>query len=208
MISKTHNVIIFSLFLVLSTIILYFRLNPYYTIAYNTFIIVIGLYVNNIINKYEKMISIDQFTGVYNKKHFDNTLRVKNTNETVYLLYIDVDNFSRINNDYGHEFGDKILLNIVETIRKNIRYDDDLFRVGGDEFAVLVKNKEEVIVYKTAERIRKAIEFTDFIMNINITVSIGITKSDKHHDLTNLYKNADAAMFISKKSGKNTISFS
>lgn len=151
---------------------------------------------------YEESIR-DPLTGAFNLRKFyediENTRKeCMNHKIGFVLLIIDVDNFKQINDTLGHLAGDKVLKEIVVNIKKNIRDSDTVYRYGGDEFTVILKNTDREGAYKIAERIRKEIE-----QNTHTTISIGGSYFFLVYTTTELMREADRKLYIAKKLGKN-----
>ena len=132
------------------------------------------------------------------------------------LIFIDLDNFKEVNDTLGHDVGDSLLVMVSKTIHKVIRDEDTLARIGGDEFIILLdnigNNKEnaKINILNLAEKIKdslNAITHIDGHENVS-TPSIGITLfNDSSVSVRNIIKQADTAMYVAKKQGKNSIEF-
>jgi len=151
--------------------------------------------------------SYDTLTHLLSRREFHNFLFRKIPYETRKgekwsLILLDLDNFKKINDTFGHDFGDKVLKHVANLIKKNIRNQDFAFRWGGEEFAIFIKgNKEEA--YRLAERLRKAIE-TSPINGIKITASFGVGEYSGGNPLRFFHK-VDQALYKAKKLGKNRV---
>lgn len=152
----------------------------------------------------------DQLTGLYNKittQHLiRDHLRYSSPEKQHGLMMIDLDHFKKINDYYGHMYGDQVLREVSEKIR-TIFWDSDIIgRVGGDEFMVLMKNVSQEITEKKAAELCRCIE-KDYRMgekNIRISCSIGIAMFGEHGtDYDSLYAKADIAMYQAKTLGRN-----
>jgi diguanylate cyclase (GGDEF)-like protein/PAS domain S-box-containing protein len=132
------------------------------------------------------------------------------------LIFIDLDNFKEVNDTLGHDIGDALLVMVSKTIREVIRDEDTLARIGGDEFIILVdnignnKNIAKVNITSLAEKIKDSLNAITHIeghMNVS-TPSIGITLfNDASVSVKDIIKQADTAMYVAKKQGKNAIEF-
>lgn len=120
------------------------------------------------------------------------------------ILMIDIDNFKKINDTYGHLFGDKVLKKVAETIRKTLRSSDIAIRYGGEEFLVILPHTDLESAKIVGERLRKTIEKLD-IDGIKITISIGIADNSLSPRLEDLIRKADQALYIAKRTGKNRV---
>jgi len=156
----------------------------------------------------------DGMTGLLNYKFFDKRLeeeieRSNRYNEKITLLFMDLDKFKRINDTYGHQFGDQVLKRTSEIIKGNVRNIDIVSRYGGEEFCVILINANKDGSINTAERIRKEMEDNIFIINNkkeNVTISIGMAEFPiDSNNKNDLIKYADNMMYNAKESGRNCI---
>jgi len=157
----------------------------------------------------------DGLTGLYNHREFYQSLRrelerARRYRHTVSLLMIDVDDFKRFNDQYGHPAGDFALRNISNLLRKCARTSDIIARYGGEEFAVILPESTPGGALMVAERIKLEVAGHNFIQNakdpVHITVSIGIYSSE-NGDVTEdqIVSLADEASYIAKTAGKNQV---
>lgn len=131
-------------------------------------------------------------------------------NLPITLLMIDIDKFKRINDTYGHAFGDKVIKEVTGTIRSTIRLKDVAARYGGEEFTVVLYGISLAEGVKIAERIRKKVEETPCTFQgetVPVTISIGITEYTSKRDKvpSDLIKRADSALYRAKESGRNRV---
>ena len=135
--------------------------------------------------------------------------KVKKYYDSYWVMMVDVDNFKKINDTYGHQTGDKVLASIAKVIKESIRECDIVGRYGGEEFIVIVKDDKNSYL-KIAERIRNNIENTAINIGeneiIKVTSSIGITKMDAtDKTFQQIISEADKALYEAKNSGKNKV---
>ncbi len=159
----------------------------------------------------------DRHTKCFNKAYFNEKIEVevkksKVTGSPLSLIVFDLDHFKNLNDTYGHDAGDHVLIEIANLIRKNGVRDIDVFaRYGGEEFVILLPGTNLKKAYEIAERLRKLTEAHNFIYDeqrILITVSIGV--ADYRHgvyDGTTLFKRADQAVYKAKRGGRNQVQF-
>ncbi|MDW7675007.1 MAG: diguanylate cyclase [Bacillota bacterium] len=130
------------------------------------------------------------------------------------IIMIDIDYFKKINDNYGHLAGDKILKELTEKVQSLLREGDTLARFGGEEFIILAPNTDKKGAYALSERIRIAVEETSFFYEseqIPVTISIGVVSNSLHIDLnTNkiqqkLLKQVDEALYLAKEKGRNRV---
>jgi len=155
----------------------------------------------------------DHLTQVYNRrgihKKLENTYRHHKTdNKNFSLMLCDIDYFKKINDNFGHEAGDKVLKIVARKIENIIRKEDIVSRWGGEEFLVLLPNTSIEAAYEVGEKIRKSIENISFKYgehNITMTVSIGIAEKENGLSITEIINKADTNMYVAKKEGRNTV---
>jgi len=152
--------------------------------------------------------SHDELTGAYNRAGYELLLSSLDIRST-YMLLFDVDNFKTINDTYGHEVGDKVLVKFVKILKNNFRSDDCICRIGGDEFVVLMVHIEENMRDLVANKITKInAELTESKDGLPpASISVGIAHGKEASDVGNLFSKSDAAMYRSKKVGKHTFTF-
>ena len=124
------------------------------------------------------------------------------------LIMLDIDNFKKINDNYGHLAGDNILIKIAFIISNTIRETDYAFRIGGEEFLILLNDTSIKDAEKLAERIRTKVEqsYVTFENHkLSYTISLGISYLQPENDQQSLIKKADKAMYKAKTSGKNQV---
>ncbi|MEZ0324133.1 MAG: sensor domain-containing diguanylate cyclase [Hydrogenothermaceae bacterium] len=152
---------------------------------------------------------IDMLTGSYNKNAFSmmfyqEVKRAERYGYPLSILMLDIDDFKKINDTYGHLIGDEILSEVSKIIRSVIRRSDYLFRFGGEEFLLLLPHTPIEKAYKVGEKIRKTIENKTFSRkNINLTVSCGISEIKNPDNPYIDLEEADKMLYISKNNGKN-----
>ncbi len=156
----------------------------------------------------------DHLTQVKNRLSFDDEIhseaeRSKRYKRPFSLMLIDVDDFKKVNDSYGHDQGDYAIKRICNEIIASIRQSDSLYRIGGDEFAIILVETNVDKAKMIGENIRKRIAKTVVVGNDKITVSIGISSFDYNNDKEDeekLFKRADNALYASKNHGRNRVS--
>lgn len=157
---------------------------------------------------------LDELTQIPNRRYIENTIKIKlneySLNKVSFgLIFIDIDNFKKINDNYGHDVGDIVLKAISKTFLNNLRGDDVIGRWGGDEFIAAFSRIDEKDLEKIAEKLKMLVENTIIeIKNkkLKVTISIGGTLVNPHDNLNKLIKRSDKLLYKSKKNGKNFIS--
>lgn len=161
------------------------------------------------INQLQDEVNKDHLTGVYNRKYaieWISLATLKDNSVTVAML--DIDDFKRINDVYGHDCGDKILVETTRIIQDTLRNNDLLSRYGGEEFLIGLHACDLAQSNKTLERIRERISRHKFTYKeniINITVSIGFDVCLASSEISDRLKTADAALYKAKKLSKNRV---
>jgi diguanylate cyclase (GGDEF)-like protein len=159
--------------------------------------------------------SMDKLTGLYNRKYISEVLevefkRAKALHSNISVVLFDIDNFKKINDTHGHDCGDFVLSTLGSQVKASgLRERDLAGRYGGEEFIVVLTNSTSQQATDVAERIRKRIETHDFLyenQRIPVTVSLGVATIRKEFHLgADIYKEADKALYESKKNGKNRV---
>ena len=155
----------------------------------------------------------DPLTGLYNRLYFNEKFkeefeRSKRLKIPFSLLMIDIDHFKRVNDTYGHDVGDKVLVAVASTIRSNVRSIDIVSRYGGEEFTVILLRTYKEHCLPIAERIRKAVEEKSIPVDgriIKVTISVGCTTYSGEEDVKpeKVIKRADEALYMAKNQGRN-----
>lgn len=153
----------------------------------------------------------DALTGLYNRRYFEEALekevqRAKRQKQPFSIIGIDLDYLKKINDTYGHTFGDLAIKTIADVLKSNARSVDVPARIGGEEFNVLLPgiNSEGAMI--AAERIRKSIESVEIDTIGHITGSLGVATYFEHsEDVEELLELTDQAMYTSKRNGRNRV---
>jgi len=167
--------------------------------------------------KLKQLATIDSLSGLFNRAEFMNLAKkefawAKSNNEELSVLIMDVDNFKVINDTYGHGAGDEIIREIGKIIKSGFRKTDIAGRIGGEEFAVVLKNASLEEAKMVAEKFRKTVAKTKVIygkQEISFTISIGVAtirgNSDDIKDIEDILKMADDALYKAKAKGRNYV---
>ncbi len=156
----------------------------------------------------------DAMTGLYNRRHFEECLtkevvRAKRQNQKFTVIGIDLDHLKRINDIYGHNYGDLAIKTIASVLKNSCRSIDIAARMGGEEFNVILPGVDSQGGLVFAERIRKTIETIPLEKIGNITASIGVATYIEHsEDVDELLELVDHAMYESKRNGRNRVTLS
>lgn len=164
----------------------------------------------------ENLAFYDPLTGLANRRLFKNRLEkavksVQRSNTSIALLFLDLDQFKRVNDALGHDAGDTLLKEIARRLDRNVRDNDTVSRIGGDEFTILLTdihttNDVRIVADKILQSLARPINLNG--QEIVSTVSIGITITPEDSvDANTLMKNADLAMYRAKELGRNNFQF-
>ncbi|WKE64803.1 diguanylate cyclase [Gallaecimonas kandeliae] len=159
----------------------------------------------------------DGLTGLYNRREFDRLLaeelqRSQRYGKPFSLIICDIDHFKDFNDSHGHQAGDQALRTLAKTLQDNVREVDKACRLGGEEFVVILPEGDQEAVRQTAERLRKAVEEQEILLDggvsARITISLGVASHpDQGNSAETLLWCADTALYQSKEQGRNKVTF-
>jgi diguanylate cyclase (GGDEF)-like protein len=163
--------------------------------------------------KLELLATKDFLTGLSNRRDFlekvqQEEKRSKRTNRLFALIMLDIDHFKNVNDTYGHECGDKVLVSVARGLEKALRAQDILARWGGEEFVCLLPETEVDGAKHAAEKIRTTVETLqhDCIdVPVSVTVTLGICVYDGSYSIEECIRRADDALYEGKKRGRNQV---
>ena len=165
---------------------------------------------------YKKTSILDGLTGLYNRRCYEERIleevrKARQFHQPLSLLMADIDNFKSLNDTYGHQQGDVILIELADTLKKNSRSNDIPCRYGGEEFVLILPQTELTSACRAAERIRDDFFLKTFYTGKNpalkATVSIGAAELDENDDADSLLKKADDALYQAKRTGRNRVRY-
>lgn len=161
-------------------------------------------------SEYEKSSKEDPLTGCLNRAGFSSVLlreqeNLSKNDSPVSFVILDIDHFKQINDAYGHNVGDEVLVNLTKLIQSKIRNTDALIRWGGEEFVILCGDTPIQNAQFLAEKLRMAIESTSLIKQQQVTCSFGIAEMIAGEDPKRLFERADKALYASKEGGRNRV---
>lgn len=161
-----------------------------------------------------KQLSItDALTNLYNRRYFETTFarefaRAKRYNSQLSLVVVDIDWFKKINDTYGHSCGDYVLRELSWLMAENFRQTDIIFRYGGEEFVILLTETDGKSAIIPVERLRRAVEDNKFKfkgVELNVTISAGISSNKDVNEVCQMFDNADKALYQAKEEGRNRV---
>jgi diguanylate cyclase len=173
------------------------------------------LYLNDQLNekneKLQIMATTDMLTKLYNRHMFTELFNKflskikRDKGDSLVLAIIDIDNFKSINDTYGHNIGDEVLVSISNQLSSTLRSSDLCARWGGEEFVILLNNTDIEQGFNTIDKLRELISISNHAIVSKVTISIGITKILNSDTLKDSVKRADDALYQSKQKGKNKV---
>ena len=176
-------------------------------------IIVILIINKNIRLNLEIVASTDTLTNIgnRNRNRYNESMEIylklfKNQKKNISYITFDIDYFKKINDNYGHDFGDEVLRKIAKIILTNIKKDDIFCRIGGEEFVLITDSlatKDDLV--KFSNKLRTSVEDFDFDLGYKVTISGGATFVLENDTKDTIFKRADEALYISKNSGRNIV---
>ncbi|WP_019029808.1 sensor domain-containing diguanylate cyclase [Colwellia piezophila] len=155
----------------------------------------------------------DELTNIKNRKAYNlkikSFLAIFERYQTPFsIISIDIDDFKKINDNHGHDIGDKVLRKFSALIESHIRKTDHFFRVGGEEFVILSESKSKLDAIKLAEKLRHTVACNALLHDINITISLGLCEVRKGDCANSIAKRVDTLLYQAKSSGKNLVTHS
>jgi len=178
--------------------------------------------INNTIEALENIQTImhyanrDYLTGLYNRRYFFETMQeyiddIRETGEKLAIAMLDIDHFKKINDTYGHDIGDKVIVTLADILRSSTNPRDVVSRFGGEEFCIVLKNINRYSAFDILDRIRSTVENYEVEVAkdtyINFTISIGGVLHQEEHDLQESINEADMCLYKAKNSGRNKVVF-
>lgn len=161
---------------------------------------------------------LDPLTHIFNKRQFDKMMQegvkgAKRHSQKLSLLLFDIDHFKQVNDQYGHDAGDRILIQVTELVSGFIRENDTFARIGGEEFAVILPFTDLQSAHVLAERVRDEVNRKCFEVQeslcIKISISAGIAQLlAQDHSSTSMFERADKALYQAKNDGRNCVRLS
>ncbi|HNO32640.1 MAG TPA: diguanylate cyclase, partial [Anaerolineales bacterium] len=171
--------------------------------------------MKSIQNELHLLANRDSLTGVVNRRHFMELAkrelsRAKRYRRSLALILMDLDNFKKVNDTYGHQAGDQALLTLKKVCTKGTRTVDIFARLGGEEFVLMLPEIDQDLAASIAERLREALEKTVIRSGshrFKVTVSMGVTECGLQKDdtLDAMLSRADKALYRAKESGRNRV---
>jgi diguanylate cyclase (GGDEF)-like protein len=158
----------------------------------------------------KRLAETDDLTGLHNRRRATRLLesemeRSRRHMHPLSVIVFDIDDFKRVNDDFGHDAGDAVLADLSRLSEKTLRDGDEMARWGGEEFLVIAPETDRGSAQKLADRLRESIEEKKFGFGGGISASFGVSELRKHDSATTLVKRADTALYRAKTGGKNRV---
>lgn len=154
----------------------------------------------------------DALTSLYNRRYFENVaerhLALSKMNSCQCLALFDLDHFKRINDTYGHDVGDEVLVNVARTLSSHCRSTDIACRWGGEEFVLLLANTQLQEAMLILERLKQTVSeqvFTADRERFHVTVSVGVVQIAVDESMTDCFSRCDKALYDAKAAGRNSL---
>ena len=154
--------------------------------------------------------TVDPVTGLFNRRYFETRIeaevqRARRQQQDLALLMVDIDDFKRINDTFGHLEGDRALRDVADLLRRGVRIFDVCARYGGEEFAIVMPGATRQMAVQVAERIRQGVHDRSRIAPLPMTLSIGVGFLGPEQSQEDLIAAADRALIAAKRAGKNIV---
>ncbi len=153
---------------------------------------------------------IDPLTKCFNRRKFDQNVKEAVTlariaHLPISILMLDIDFFKKVNDNYGHDMGDRVLINFADLIRQKLSAKETLYRWGGEEFVVLCQAYDLARASDLAESLRKAVETSSICPKQRVTCSVGVASWHEDEPDETVFKRMDDALYAAKQSGRNRV---
>jgi diguanylate cyclase (GGDEF)-like protein len=163
--------------------------------------------------KWKTQALVDPLTKVLNRNAYNLTLEqivrdYRRYKDPTILMVADIDHFKKLNDDYGHKTGDRVLCSVATSLNHSIRASDFVFRYGGEEFVILLKKCSLDQGKKVAEKVRQQVEEIFSLekgQKLSVTISLGLTQFEENDTEDMVFKRADEAVYKAKTNGRNRV---
>jgi diguanylate cyclase (GGDEF)-like protein len=179
-------------------------------ILVTSFTVLLSFFINRLLDTLNVLVTRDTLTNAFNRHSFHVSieealytfLRYKTPTS---LFIFDLDNFKAVNDNYGHQAGDSVLVKVSKTIQERLRDSDKLYRYGGEEFAVLLNQTSQEDAFTLAEELRVLVEQQDYKIDRPVTISGGVSAAQDSDHVSAWIERCDKALYEAKSSGRNKI---
>jgi diguanylate cyclase (GGDEF)-like protein len=168
------------------------------------------LHLEDLNRTLESLAETDKLTGLANRRAWDASVpkefaKASRLGQTLCLIMADLDHFKRVNDEYGHLRGDEVLREFAKRLRQTVRESDSVFRLGGEEFALLLPGTDIDKGMTVAEKLRELVELKA-LSGLRVTASFGVAVTDGNETPDELVHRADQALYAAKTGGRNRVS--
>jgi len=166
--------------------------------------------VSESLDELTRAATVDPVTGLFNRRYFETRIeaevqRARRQQQDLALLMVDIDDFKRINDTFGHLEGDRALRDVADLLRRGVRIFDVCARYGGEEFAIVMPGASRQMAVQVAERIRQGVYDRSRVAPLPMTLSIGVGFLGPDQSQEDLIGSADRALIAAKRAGKNIV---
>lgn len=155
----------------------------------------------------KKNLNMDKLTGLLNRRALDKDILELSSNEKYSIIFIDIDDFREFNNKFGHQIGDTVLQKVSREIKASLRVSDTVYRYGGEEIVILLKDCNKNIALEIAEKLRLNINELNNNPYPTITISLGVASYPVDGtEVEEIIEASDNALLTAKRLGKNQVS--
>lgn len=167
---------------------------------------------NKLYEELKNLTLIDHLTELYNRRYFDMYFEKEypllvEKKSNLCLILLDIDHFKKINDNYGHVYGDKVLIRLSKIIKRSLRNTDTVVRMGGEEFVIILPETNIKTAVRIAQNVRENVANSKFFYKgerIVVTISLGVAKYN-NQSLVELLEEADNALYQAKDRGRNQV---
>lgn len=158
----------------------------------------------------ETQAGTDKLTGAYNRRTWDAEIgrefaKALRQKSRLCMVMTDLDHFKRVNDAHGHQRGDRVLQEFVQRLRQGVRVSDNVYRLGGEEFALLLSGTNIEQGRATAEKLRELVAGSPLAGGLAITASFGVAETDGRESPDEFFRRADEALYAAKAGGRNRV---
>ena len=178
-------------------------------VVMSSFAFAFSLITNRQREQLVRLATKDPLTGAGNRRALDEKLNeivnaFKRSGSSASMLLLDLDHFKRVNDSHGHAVGDQILKRITEIINLRIRVTDSLYRVGGEEFIVVLEGQVLDRAAHLSEQLRTLVEANELVPDQAVTISLGVAELRRNESANDWLHRADEALYRAKRAGRNS----
>ena len=180
----------------------------FYITIFMGMLFVLSYFLLYLYYKINKKTYLDPLTQIYNRQYLQEFIKQKSL-QNYHLMLMDIDHFKRVNDTYGHDVGDDVLIAVINELKRHLREDDLIVRFGGEEFLIFISTDSTLSIEDVAQRLRRSIEqlcIQTTQHTLNITISLGVNPHPyKARDIDEAIKICDEQLYIAKNEGRNRV---